>query len=326
MRTLRSVVATLAALLAAALAFSAPAHAQTWPSKPVKIIVPFTPGSATDIIARTLAERLQASMGQPFVIENRAGAGGTIGAAAVAQSAPDGYTLLVQSSGHTVNPHIYTNLPYDTLRDFAGVTPLVTLPNVLIVSPEKGYKSVRDLVAAAKAKPGALNYASAGTGSATHMNSEKFRVAAGIDAVHVPMKGTPEAITETIAGRVDWFFAPLVSAGPMIKDGKAVALGVGTLRRSGLLPDVPTTIEAGVPGSDYTFWIGLFAPAKTPRDIVDRLQQEVVKVMNTPGTRERFASLGAEVWLLPPAPFDDYVARELSANASIVKAAGIKPN
>ncbi len=322
MRTFRMLSIALAMLAA----WAAPAQAQTWPTKPVKLVVPFTPGSATDIIARTLGERLSAVLGQPVVVENRAGAGGTIGAAAVAQSAPDGYTLLVQSSAHTVNPHIYTSLPYDTLRDFAGVTPLVTLPNVLIVSPSKGYRSVGDLVAAAKAKPGALNYASAGTGSATHMNAEKFRVAAGIDAVHVPMKGTPEAITETIAGRVDWFFAPLVSAGPMIKDGKVVALGVGTSQRTSLLPDVPTTSEAGVPGSDYTFWIGLFAPAKTPREIVDRLHDEVVKVMASPEMKERLAALGAEAWTMGSAQFDDYVKQELASNASIVKAAGIKPN
>jgi tripartite-type tricarboxylate transporter receptor subunit TctC len=301
-------------------------HAQPFPSKPIKVVVPFTPGSATDIIARTLGERLQASLGQPIVVENRPGAGGTIGALVVAQSPPDGYTLLVQSSGHTVNPHIYTSLGYDTLKDFASVTPLVTLPNVLIVSPAKGYKSVGELVAAAKAKPGALNYASAGTGSATHMNSEKFRAAAGIVAVHVPMKGTPEAITETIAGRVDWFFAPLVSAGPMIKDGKALALAVGTSRRAANLPDVPTTVEAGVPNSDYTFWIGLFAPAKTPREIVDKLQAEVVKVMSSPEMKERLAALGAEAWTMSPAQFDDYVKLELGANASIVSGAGIKPN
>jgi len=311
------------ALLAAAVA---PLHAQTYPSKPVKVVVPFTPGSATDIIARALGERLQASLGQPIIVENRPGAGGTIGAALVAQSPPDGYTLLVQSSGHTVNPHIYASLGYDTLKDFASVTPLVTLPNVLIVSPAKGYKTVGDLVAAAKAKPGALNYASAGTGSATHMNSEKFRAAAGIVAVHVPMKGTPEAITETIAGRVDWFFAPLISAGPMIKDGKAVALAVGTSRRAANLPDVPTTVEAGVPNSDYTFWIALFAPAKTPREIVDKLHDEVVKVMASPEMKERLATLGAEAWTMGSAPFDDYVKQELAANASIVSAAGIKPN
>ena len=318
--------AALAAVTLALGAFAPDALAQGWPSKPVRIIVPFTPGSATDIIARALAERLQPVLVQPLIVENRPGAGGTIGAAVVAQSPPDGHTLLVQSSGHTVNPHIYASLGYDTLRDFAGVTPLVTLPNVLIVAPSKGYKSLGELVAAAKAQPGALNYASAGTGSATHMNSEKFRAAAGISAVHVPMKGTPEAITETIAGRVDWFFAPLISAGPMIKDGKAIALAVGTSRRAALLPDVPTTVEAGVANSDYTFWIGLFAPAKTPREIVDNLQQEVVRVMASTEMKERLASLGAEAWTTTPAQFDDYVRAELAANASIVGAAGIKPN
>jgi tripartite-type tricarboxylate transporter receptor subunit TctC len=325
MKTVRMIAALAVASLAVAMHAPA-AQAQPWPAKSVKIVVPFTPGSATDIIARTLAERLQPVLVHPIIVENRPGAGGTIGAAVVAQSPPDGYTLLVQSSGHTVNPHIYTSLGYDTLRDFASVTPLVTLPNVLIVAPSKGYKSVADVVAAAKAKPGALNYASAGTGSATHMNAEKFRAAAGIQAVHVPMKGTPEAITETIAGRVDWFFAPLVSAGPMIKDGKAVALAVGTSRRAANLPDVPTTVEAGVPGSDYTFWIGLFAPAKTPREIVDKLQQEVVRVMASTEMRERLATLGAEAWTMPSAQFDDYVAKELAANAAIVGAAGIKPN
>jgi tripartite-type tricarboxylate transporter receptor subunit TctC len=307
-------------------AFALAVHAQPYPSKPIKVVVPFTPGSATDIIARALGERLGASLGQPIVVENRPGAGGTIGAALVAQAPADGYTLLVQSSGHTVNPHIYASLGYDTLKDFASVTPLVTLPNVLIVSPTKGYKTVGDLVAAAKARPGALNYASAGTGSATHMNSEKFRAAAGINAVHVPMKGTPEAITETIAGRVDWFFAPLVSAGPMIKDGKAQALAVGTSRRAANLPDVPTTVEAGVPNSDYTFWIGLFAPSKTPREIVERLHDEIVKVMGSPEMKERLATLGAEAWTMGSTQFDDYVKHELASNASIVGAAGIKPN
>ena len=190
------VVLALAAACASTLLAPAASAQPSWPSKPVKLVVPFTPGSATDIIARAVGERLQPVLGQPVVVENRPGAGGTVGSALVAQAAPDGYTLLVQSSGHTVNPHIYATLSYDTLRDFAGVTPLVQLPNVLIVAPSKGYRSVAELVAAAKARPGALNYASAGSGSATHMNSEKFRAAAGIDALHIPMKGTPEAITD----------------------------------------------------------------------------------------------------------------------------------
>jgi len=315
-------VRMLALLLASAFALAV--HAQPFPSKPVKVVVPFTPGSATDIIARALGERLQASLGQPIVVENRPGAGGTIGAAVVAQSPPDGYTLLVQSSGHTVNPHIYSSLGYDTLRDFASVTPLVTLPNVLIVSPAKGYKSVGDLVAHAKMHPGALNYASAGTGSATHMNSEKFRAAAGIVAVHVPMKGTPEAITETIAGRVDWFFAPLTGALPLIKDGKLQALAVSTAKRSPSLPDVPTTVEAGVPGSDYTFWVGMIVPAATPAPVIKRLHEEVLKALANPEVKERMAKLGADAFTMEPAAFNAYIKSEMDAAAVIAKAANLK--
>ena len=302
------------------------ASAQPYPNKIIHIIVPFSPGSATDIIARTIGDKLSAGLGQPVVVENRPGAGGTIGAGVVAAAAPDGYTLLVQSSGHTVNPHIYTTLSYDTLRDFAGVTTLVNLPNVLVIAPGKGIKSVQELVAAAKAKPGPLNYASAGSGSATHMNAEKFRAAAGFDAVHIPYKGTPEAITEVIAGRVDYFFAPMVSGLPMIKDGKVLALAVGSAKRSSVLPDVPTTVEAGVAGSDYNFWIGMLAPAKTPRDIVTRLNEEVLKALQAPEVKERLAKLGAEPLPMSPEQFDAYIREELAANARIVKAAGIKAN
>jgi tripartite-type tricarboxylate transporter receptor subunit TctC len=315
-------------LVAVAALFASIASAQTpsYPNKIVHIIVPFSPGSATDIISRTIADKLSASLGQPVVVENRPGAGGTIGAGVVAASAPDGYTLLVQSSGHTVNPHIYSNLTYDTLRDFAGVTTLVNLPNALIIAPSKGIRSVQELVAAAKAKPGQFNYASAGSGSATHMNAEKFRVAAGFDAVHIPFKGTPEGITEVIAGRVDYFFAPLVSALPMIKDGKVIALAVGSAKRSSVLPDVPTTVEAGVAGSDYNFWIGMLVPAKTPRDIVARLNQETLKALQAPEVRERLSKLGAEPMPMSPEQFDAYIREELAANARIVKAAGIKAN
>ena len=321
MRFLKLLVAAMG--VAASIASAQPLG---YPNKIVHIIVPFSPGSATDIIARTIGDKLSAGLGQPVVVENRPGAGGTIGAGVVAAAAPDGYTLLVQSSGHTVNPHIYTTLSYDTLRDFAGVTTLVNLPNVLVIAPGKGIKSVQELVAAAKAKPGQLNYASAGSGSATHMNAEKFRAAAGFDAVHIPYKGTPEAITEVIAGRVDYFFAPMVSGLPMIKDGKVLALAVGSAKRSSVLPDVPTTVEAGVAGSDYNFWIGMLAPAKTPRDIVTRLNEEVLKALQAPEVKERLAKLGAEPLPMSPEQFDAYIREELAANARIVKAAGIKAN
>ena len=281
------------ALAAVAVATVWPAHAQQgYPSKPVRFIVPFSAGSGTDIAARAVGEVMSRGLGQPVVIENRPGAGGTIAAAAVAKGEADGHTVLVPSSGHAVNPALYPNLPYDTLKDLAGVTPLVAMPNVLVVSPARGWKSVADLVAAAKAKPGALNYASAGVGSATHFNAEKFRLQAGLTAVHVPFKGTPEAMTDVVGGRSDWFFAPLSSALPLIRDGKLQALAVSTARRSALLPDVPTTVEAGVPGSDYTFWVALVVPAATPAAAVARLQQEAAKALATPELVERLAKLG----------------------------------
>ena len=238
----------LAALL---LALAPAAFAQAFPDKPIKFVVPFTAGSGTDIVARTVAEPMSRALGQPIVVENKPGAGGTLGAAQVAKSAPDGYTLLVHSAGHVANPAIYNNLPYDTAKDFVGITPLASLPNVLIVSPAKGWKSPQDMVAQARANPGKLNYGSAGIGSATHMNAEIFRDSAKFDAVHVPFKGTPEAMTETATGRVDFFFAPLSSALPLIKDGRLQALAVGTPQRSPVLPNVPTTVEAGFAKSEY---------------------------------------------------------------------------
>jgi tripartite-type tricarboxylate transporter receptor subunit TctC len=319
-----SIVRLIALVVGGALA--AAAHAQPYPWKPVKVVVPHAAGSTTDLVARAWGERLQASLGQPVVIENRPGAGGTIGAALVASATPDGHTLMVQSSEHTVSPHIYASLGYDTLKDFVPVTPLATLPNVLIVPPAKGYATLGDLVAAAKAKPGALRYASAGVGSATHLNAEKFRAAAKIDAAHVPLRGAAEAVGEVAAAHVDWFFAPLAFAAPSIRDGKVVALAVGTPARTATLPELRTTSEAGVPGAEYAYWIGVFAPARTPRDIVSRVQDESAKAMAAPEVRERLAALGAEAWTLEPAAFEAYVGQEIKSNASIVGAAGIKAN
>ena len=302
------------------------AQAQTeWPKAgPIKLVVPFTPGSGTDIIARTLAEKLAPALGAQVVIENKPGAGGTVGAAQVAKAPADGYTLLIHSSGHVVNPALYTNLSYDTLRDFDGITPLASLPNVLVVSPAKGYKTVADLVTAAKAKPDGMNYASAGNGSATHMNAERFRVSAGLKAQHIPFRGTPEAITETIAGRTDWFFAPLVSALPLIKDGKLQALAVGTQGRSNALPQVPSIAEAGLRDATYTFWVGLFATAKTPKAIVERLHAEVTKVMALPEVRERLDKLGAAPMPMTHEAFQVFLDDETKAAAVLVKSAGIR--
>jgi len=305
--------------------FAAPfAGAQGFPDRPIHFIVPFTAGSGTDIVARTVAEPMSRSLGQPIIIENRPGAGGTLGAAQVAKSAPDGYTLLIHSAGHVANPAIYSNLPYDTLNDFAGVTPLASLPNVLIVSPSRGWKSVNDLVDAARANPGKLNYASAGIGSATHMNAEIFRESAKFEAVHVPFKGTPEAMTETMTGRVDFFFAPLTSALPQIKEGRLMALAVGTPQRSPVLPNVPTTVEAGFAKSEYVFWVALLAPGGTPRSVVDRLNAEALRALASPEVKEKLATLGADPMPMSPAAFDAFLRAETARMAAIVKSAGIK--
>ncbi len=298
-------------------------HAQTYPTKPVHVIVPFTPGSATDVVARTVAQALSTRMGQVFVVENRPGAGGTIGANLVAKAAPDGYTLLVNSSGHTVNPSIYPSLTFDTAKDFAGVSLLAEQPNILVVAPSKGWKTAADLVKAAKAEPGKLTYASAGAGSATHMNAEKFRVSAGIDTMHIPYKGTPEALTDTMNGRVDYFFAPVIAALPMVRDNRVTALAVGSAKRASVLPDVPTTEEAGYPGSAYNFWVGMLAPADTPPAIVERLNKEVAAALASPEVKDRLAALGADAAPMPAADFDKMIAQELKDNAALVKQAGI---
>ncbi len=302
-------------------------RAQTdWPKAgPIKLVVPFTAGSGTDIVARTVAEKLGVLLGAQMVVDNKPGAGGTLGAAQVAKAPADGYTMLIHSSGHVVNPALYPKLPYDTLKDFDGVTPLASLPNVLVVNPAKGYKDVADLVAQARAKPGVFNYGSAGNGSATHMNAEQFRVAAGITAQHVPFRGTPEALSETMAGRIDWFFAPLISALPLIKDGKLQALAVGTTARSLVLPGVPSITEtAGLKDAAYTFWVGLFVTAKTPRPIVERLHAETLKVMAMPEVKERLEKLGAAPFVMAHAAFEKFLDDETAAAAKLVKAAGVR--
>jgi len=324
-RLLHHTLAATIACTALAGAGSASAQGPEWPKAgPIRFVVPFTAGSGTDVIARTVAEKLGPLLGAQIIIDNRPGAGGTLGATQVAKAPADGYTLLIHSSGHVVNPAIYPNMPYDTLKDFDGITPLASLPNVLVVAPAKEFKDVKDLVAKVQVKPDAFNYASAGNGSATHMNAEKFRLAAGIKAQHVPFRGTPEAMTETIAGRTDWFFAPLVSALPLIKDGRLQALAVGTATRSPVLPAVPSIVEAGLPDAAYTFWVGLFATAKTPRPIIERLHTETLKVLAMPEVREKLEKLGATPMTMPQLAFEKYLDDETGAAAKLVKAAGIR--
>jgi tripartite-type tricarboxylate transporter receptor subunit TctC len=317
-------IAAAAAALASVASSSSLAQAG-YPNKPIRVVVPFAAGSTTDIIARAITDKMAASMGQQLVVDNRAGASGTIGQTAVANAEPDGYTIMIHSSSHTVSPSTFAKLPFDTLTGFAGVTPISTTPNVLVVSPSKGYKTVRDLLNAAKAKPGSMNFASAGQGSATHLNAEKFKMAAGIDATNIPFKGSAEAVTEVMSGRVDYYFSPIAPVIGQLRGGQLQALAVGSPRRASALPEVPTTAEAGVPGSEFNFWIGMMVPAKTPRDIVNRLHAEVVKALALPEVKERFVQLGADAWTLAPEQFDAYIKTEIVSNAALVKAAGLTP-
>jgi len=311
----------LFALLAAA---SLQAFAQPFPHKPVRIIVPFTPGSATDILARSISDRLGAALGQPVLVENRPGAGGTIGTAVVAKSPPDGHTLAVVSAGHAINPAIYENLPYDSAKDLAGVIPLASLPSALIVPAGLGVKTVQELIALAKAKPGALNYTSAGIGSASHANAEKFRAAAGIQAVHVPVKGAPEMVQETMAGRVHFSFPGIVSTVSAVNEGRILALAVSSPRRSQAFPDVPTIAEAGLPAGEFNFWIGMLAPSQTPRAVIQRLHDEIARVLQLPEVRDRLAKLGAEPMPMSPEQFDQLMRDDLATLGPLMRAAGVK--
>ena len=300
------------------------AQAQTWPDKPVHIIVAFTPGSATDVIGRSVSNELSAKLGQTVIVENKPGAGGTIAAGQVAKAAPDGYTLLLNSSGHTVSPWIYDKLTYDTAKDLRGITLLARQPNILVVSPDKGWKTVNDLVKQAQVQPGKMSFGSAGVGSATHMNGEKFKAAAKIDVVHIPYKGTPEALNDVMGGRVEYFFSPVVSALSLIGDKRVVALANGSPTRSSVLPNVPTTEEAGYKGSAYDYWAGLFAPTGTPQPVIDKLNKALAEVLAMPEVKERLAKIGADPAPTTPAEFDALVVRELAENGALVKAAGIK--
>jgi tripartite-type tricarboxylate transporter receptor subunit TctC len=322
----RAALASLTSLACLATLSPLAASAQgAYPNKPIRVVVPFAAGSTTDIIARAIADKMGQSMGQTLVIDNRGGASGTIGQQAVAAAAADGYTIMIHSSSHTVSPSTFAKLPFDTVGDFAGVTPISSTPNVLVMSPSKNIKTLPELLAAARAKPGSMNFASAGQGSATHLNAEKFKLAAKIEATNIPFKGSGEAVTEVMSGRVDYYFSPIAPVIGQIRSNQLVALAVGSPKRASALPQVPTTAEAGVPGSEFNFWIGMMAPAKTPRDIVNRLNAEVIKALASPEVKERFATLGADAWTLSPEQFDSYIKDEIKSNAVLVKAAGLSP-
>lgn len=295
-----------------------------YPNQPVRVIVPFTAGSTTDVVGRIVGERLDKALGHPVIIDNRPGAGGTLGATQVATSAPDGHTLLVHSSGHVANAALYPTLKYDTLKDFIPITMLASMPNVLVAAPSKGFTSLQDLVRKVKAEPGKFMYGSSGNGSGSHIAGEKFRISTGIQVSHVPYRGTPEALNDVMGGRVDWFLLPLAVATPLVKSGKLVALSVGAPARSPILPDVPTTTEGGFGAADQTFWVGLFAPAKTPDAVIARIHGETVKALKFDEARARLEKLGAEPAPMSQTQFAKLVREEAATTAALIKQAGIR--
>jgi tripartite-type tricarboxylate transporter receptor subunit TctC len=315
----------LCAALAAAVALPGIAAAQQgFPSHTVRLISGVTPGSASDTMARILAEKMSASLGQSVIVENWLGAGGLVGASRVAKAEADGHTIMIYASAFTIAPLI--NPGVLDPKDLVPVATIATTPTVLVVRPDRGWKNASDLVAAAKAKPGGVVAASAGIGSATHMNLERFRLSAGIDVLHVPLKGAAEALTEVLTGRADLYFAlPFQVKGP-VQEGKLLALAVGSPKRSSLFPNVPTTVEAGYPNSDYNFWVGALVAAKTPRDIVTRLNKEFDRAVNLPDVHERILKLGADPLTMSVAEFDAMIRKEFEENAKLVKAANIKVN
>src|SRR5215510_11863380 len=288
---------------------SVEANAQTWPAKPIKAIVAFPADGIVDVLTRVVCDQLSPRLRQPIVVENRTGAGGIIASAVVAKSEPDGYTLLAHSAAHTIAPSLQPNSGYDPVLDFAAVVPLGVTANVLVVSPARGFKTARDLAAAAKAKPGALTFASAGVGSGTHLSAERFRISAGIDVVHIPFRGTPEMITELMAGRIDFFVGPIGIVLPQVQGGQLLALAVNSPKRAAALPNVPTMSEAGLVDAEYPNWFGIFLPARTSRDIVNRLHDETLNALREPTVESRIATLGIDPLVMSPADFDEYVCQ-----------------
>jgi tripartite-type tricarboxylate transporter receptor subunit TctC len=319
---LRNSIRTLC--LVASLAAVSAAQAQEWPSRLIKAIVPFGAGSAADVVPRLFFDRLSAELGQPIVVENRAGAGGTLGTALVVKADPDGYSLLANSSALTIAPSIFPKLTFDTARDLASVLMIGSSANVMIVPNTRPWKTVADFIADAKAKPGSISFGSVGIGSAVHISAEKFRLAAGIETTHVPYRGGSEVIADIIGGRLDFYFCPLATALPLIHAGQVRALLVSTQNRVADLPDVPTPQEAGLKDAESAIWFGVFVPAKTPRETVEKLHAAGMKVLADPATQGALKNLGIEPLPMTPKQMDELVVRELVENQDVVKAAGIK--
>jgi tripartite-type tricarboxylate transporter receptor subunit TctC len=312
--------AILAVMLIAAATF---ANAQQWPTRPIRVISPYPAGSASDTVSRVVLDEVSRLLGQPVIIEMRPGAGGAIGFASVARSDPDGYTLVTSSSSMATERVLHKNLPYDPARDFVPVVLIGTSPNVLIVSKQSGFNTVADLVAAAKAKPGTMTFASAGIGSSSHMAAERFRLAAKIDVRHVPFR--EGGLTEVMAGRIDFYFIPLAAAASALGNDKLVVLAVSSPERVPLLPNVPSVVEAGYPDAVFRFWNGLSAPAKTPRDIVQKLHEATEKALNSPSVRERLAKLGVEPKNISVEEFGQFFRDDIAATTQLAKEANIQP-
>lgn len=317
------VIQALAALVVATAALNA--HAQSFPTKPVRVIIAFPPGSATDIIGRVITQKVSEYWGQTVLADNRGGAGGSIASSIAAKAAPDGYTLIINSSAHAINPSMYAKLPYDTRKDFVDIIRLVGQPNVLVVHPGSEFKSMSDFLAQARAKPGSINFAFAGLGSGTHLNLEKFKVASRVDVTPVAYKGSGEAINDVMGGRVHTYFAPISAGISYIRSNRVRALAVTSAKRSSQLPDVPTIAESGVPGFEFILWFGLWGPAGMPQPVLNKVWTDFNRALADPGVREKLATLGNETMPLKPAEFSRFVNQEIAEYARIFKAAGIKP-
>jgi tripartite-type tricarboxylate transporter receptor subunit TctC len=314
----------LTCLLISASGISVSALAQTWPSKLIKAYIPFGAGSATDVVPRMFFDRLATELGQPIVIENRAGAGGTVGTAAVVRSDPDGYSILAHSSAITIAPAIFTDLTYDATKDLSSALMIGYSANVMITSPSKPWKTVQEFIEAAKKKDASITFGSVGIGSAVHISAEKFRLAAGIDATHVPYRGGSEVITDILGGRIDFYFCPLATALPLIQSGQVRALLVSTPKRVSDLPDVPSPPDVGLKDADSAIWFGVFVPSKAPKEVIDKLYVTGTRVLANPDMQRDLKKLGVEPWPMKPDEMDALVAKQTVASAALVKAAGIK--
>jgi len=312
-------------LVVGAVLFASSAQAQTWPSRLIKAIIPFGAGSAADVVPRLVFDRLAAELGQSIVVENRPGAGGTLGTAMVVKADPDGYSILAQSSALAISPAIYPKLTFDVTRDLSSALMIGSSANVMIVPVTRPWRNARDFIADATAKPGSISFGSVGVGSAVHISAEKFRLAAGIETTHVPYRGGAEVIADILGGRIDFYFCPLATALPLIKEGRVRALVVSTPKRVVDLPDVPTPAEIGLKNAESAFWLGVFMPSKTPREIVEKFHAAGVKLLADTSMQESLKKLGIEPLPMSPAEMDQFVSHETAENLEVIKAAGIKP-